>query len=78
MTAERLTLAQLPARRAARVVRVVGGPRGVRFASLGLAAGVGIELEQREPALVARVGATTLALEPKLGAQVLVELVDPR
>jgi Fe2+ transport system protein FeoA len=71
-----LTLSQLPAGLAARVVRVLPGPRQVRLASLGLVVGARVELAQRSPAIVARVGATTLALEAAIGEEILVQLED--
>ena len=74
----RLALSQLPAGRSARVVSVLPGPRRLRLASLGLVVGARVELTQRSPAIVARVGATTLALEPEIGDEVLVQLDDRR
>jgi Fe2+ transport system protein FeoA len=73
-----LTLSQLPAGRSARVVSVLPGPRRVRLASLGLVVGARVELAQRKPALVARVGETTLALEAEIGDEILVQLEDRR
>lgn len=71
-----LTLSQLQAGRAARVVRVLPGPRQVRLVSLGVVAGACIELQQHSPAIVVRLGATTLALEPEIGAEILVEVEE--
>ena len=72
----RLTLSQLPAGRMARVVSVLAGPRRVRLASLGLVVGARVELTQRSPAIVARVGETTLAFEAEIGDEILVQLDD--
>lgn len=69
-------LSRLPPGRAARVVRVAASPRQVRLASLGLLPGARIELEQATPELVARLGATTLALEREIGEEILVQLED--
>lgn len=56
----------------ARVIQLPGALQ-VRFAGLGLVVGASIELLQSTPALVLRVGATTLALERELGAQIHVQ-----
>jgi len=71
-----LTLSQLQAGRAACVVRVLPGPRQLRLVSLGVVAGARIELQQHSPAIVVRLGATTLALEAEIGAEILVEVEE--
>lgn len=65
-------LVQLPAGASARVVQVPPGPLQVRLTSLGLVVGASIELRQATPVVLVKVGATTLALEARLGAQILV------
>lgn len=56
----------------ARVLRVPRGPLQARLASLGLVPDAVIELLQATPAVLVRIGATSLALERELGAQILV------
>jgi DtxR family Mn-dependent transcriptional regulator len=58
----------------ARVVHVVGrgGPRLARLANLGLVPGALLHLQQTTPALVIRIGETTLALEPEIAADIYV------
>ncbi len=68
-----LSLLELANGTEARVIRLPPGALQVRFASLGLVVGASIEMLQSMPALVVRVGATTLALERELGAQIQVQ-----
>jgi DtxR family Mn-dependent transcriptional regulator len=58
----------------ARVVHVVGrgGPRLARLANLGVVPGALVHLQQTSPALVIRLGETTLALEPEIAADIYV------
>lgn len=65
-------LAQLPPACSARVVLVPPGALQVRLASLGLVVGSSVEMRQAKPAVLVRIGATMLALEPEVGAQILV------
>lgn len=53
-------------------MEVPPGPLRVRLASLGVVAGATVELRQATPAVLVKIGATTLALEPEVGAQILV------
>ena len=68
-----LSLVQLPPGDKARVLQVPPGPLQVRLASLGLVVGATIELLQSTPAVLVRVGATSLALERELGALILIQ-----
>jgi DtxR family Mn-dependent transcriptional regulator len=58
----------------ARVVHVVAreGSRLARLANLGLVPGAVVQLQQTVPALVIRLGETTLALEPEIAADIYV------
>jgi len=46
--------------------------RLVRLSSLGVAPGALVQLQQRSPALVLRIGETTLAVEPRIGDEIFV------
>lgn len=65
-------LVQLPPASRARVVLVPPGALQVRLASLGLVVGSSVEVRQATPAVLVKIGATTLALEPEVGTQILV------
>jgi Fe2+ transport system protein FeoA len=67
-----LPLVELRPGETARVLRVPKGPLQARLASLGLVPDAVIELLQAAPAVLLRIGATSLALERELGAQILV------
>lgn len=69
-----ISLLELPRRTKSRVFAVPDGAQQVRFASLGLVVGASLEVLQTTPAVVVRVGATTLALERELGARIRVEI----
>ena len=47
----------------------------VRLASLGLVPGTTLHLQQTRPALVVRVGETTLALESSIASEIFVKRV---
>jgi DtxR family Mn-dependent transcriptional regulator len=49
--------------------------RLVRLSNLGIVPGVILELQQRSPAAVLRVGETTLAVEPEIAAEIYVKRV---
>ena len=67
-------LTRLPLGGAARIAFVPPGGLQVRLASLGLVAGVLVELRQIAPVVIVSSGATTLGLEPALAAEILVQL----
>jgi len=71
-----LPLPELRAASRARVARVPEGALRARLASLGLVEGAEVELRQAMPAVIVKVGATALALEPAVAAGILVQLED--
>jgi DtxR family Mn-dependent transcriptional regulator len=60
---------------AARIVHIVPREPGrlVRLASLGVVPGTRIHLQQTRPAVVLRVGETTLALEREIASEIFVK-----
>jgi ferrous iron transport protein A len=71
-----LTVRDLKSGQRARVV-ALGGGSGVRrntLAVFGLAPGAELELIQRQPAFVLRVGETELALDPDIAGEILISL----
>jgi Fe2+ transport system protein FeoA len=62
--------------RPARIVQLPAGPCRTRLANLGAVPGAPIEVLQLSPAVVARVGATTLALEAAVASEIQVEPGD--
>jgi len=61
-----------------RIVFIVArdSERLVRLAGLGVAPGASVQLQQRSPAAVIRVGETTMALDPDIASQIYVKHLD--
>jgi DtxR family Mn-dependent transcriptional regulator len=61
-----------------RIVFIVArdSERLVRLAGLGVAPGANVQLQQRSPAAVIRVGETTMALDPDIASQIYVKRSD--
>jgi len=51
--------------------------RLVRLSSLGVVPGARVQLQQKSPAVVLRVGGTTLAMEPAVAREIYVKRVQP-
>jgi len=68
-------LSAMPPGQDGRVVHVVprDGQRLMRLSALGLVPGAHVHLQQKRPAVVVRVGETTLALEPDVAAEIYVK-----
>ena len=71
-------LTRLPLGGAARIAFVPPGGLQLRLASLGLVAGTVVELRQTVPVVIVSNGFTTLALEPAVAAEILVQLESAR
>ena len=65
-------LTGLPLGSLARIAFVPPGGLQLRLASLGLVAGAVVELRQAAPVVIVCSGATTLALDPAIAAEILV------
>lgn len=70
-------LSSLAPGRSGRVVHIVprDAQRLVRLSSLGVVPGATIVLQQKSPAVVLRLGATTLAVEPEIAGEIYVRPV---
>lgn len=70
-------LDRLPVGQSGRIVHIATREpeRLVRLSSLGVAPGTIVQLQQRSPAAVLRIGETTLALEPAIAAEIYVKRV---
>ena len=71
---EPVPLTRLRAGQSGRVVRVAPGDPQlmVKLSGLGLLPGAIVELQQKLPAAVVRVGETTVALDAEIAAEILV------
>lgn len=67
-------LARLAPGERGRIVHIVPGEPGrlVRLSSLGVVPGATVQLQQKWPAAVIRVGETTLAIEPEIASEIYV------